>query len=102
MSTPTDNVEAAHLEIMKQPGVRDYVSFAAGNMDPLLSKAKGRCIYYPIDEKFHESSKAQEMELSRICQQYTRSMKLNALPEYKYPFATPRITGRTWPGEERR
>ena len=49
-----------------------------------------------------ENDKLNHMEVYRIVDEYSRGHKLEDSPEFKYPFATRRIVGRTWPGDARR
>ena len=94
--------EAKDRDMINEPGVRDAVSWLSGNMNPELSKIKGRCFYYPIDEQTRSSQRLQEMEVNRIVNEFQTWFKLDENPWAKYPHATRRMVGRTWPGEARR
>merc|ERR1712151_622703 len=86
--------------MINKPGVREAVSWLAGDTNPELSKLKGRCFYYPLDAR--NSMQQQEMEINRIVNEVNAGFKLDENPYAKYPVATRRIIGRTWPGEARR
>ena len=89
-------------ELLDTPGVRDQASFLASDLDPYLSKMKGKAFFYPIDAKLFNNQKLYMMELDRVIKEHSKGHKFEALPQYKYTFAIKRGIGRTWPGEERR
>ena len=89
-------------ELLEAPGVRDQASFYATDLDPHLSKMKGKSFFYPIDPKLFRNDKLYQMELDRVIKEHSKGHNFEAMPQFKYTFAIKRVIGRTWPGEERR
>ena len=79
-----------------------FLDVTEHEMDADLSKVKGYQYRYLLKKAARENPKIQEMTVMNHTHTFMADNMMIKIPIIKYPQATRRLTGRMWPGEDRR